>query len=35
MNLNAVLESWTSVRLVDLGKDKEKDIYKGGRNGLG
>lgn len=35
MNLNAVLESWTFVRLADLGKDKEKDIYKRGRNGLG
>lgn len=35
MNLNGVLESWTFVRLADLGKDKEKDIYKRGRNGLG
>lgn len=30
-----MLESWTFVRLVNCGKDKEKDIYKRGRNGLG
>jgi len=30
-----MLESWTFVGVVDLGKDKERDIYRRGRNGLG